>query len=159
MESRIDDLNDNLNEAEDDIDSDDSDIIDTDGDGQVDTCIYGGTYPSCLAGSANASTTAATIWGYVFEDTNGNGVRNTGEPTPSGVVVSLKSEDGSTDLGPSQTYNGLYSFAQLSTGQSYLVGITPPSGYVVTSSNDVIVKAEVLVPNKPVRNFVIAPSQ
>ncbi|MEK7147689.1 MAG: hypothetical protein AAB758_00150, partial [Patescibacteria group bacterium] len=87
-----------------DVDGDNkNDIIDTDGDGQVDTCIYGGTYPSCLAGSANASTTAATIWGYVFEDTNGNGVRNTGEPTPSGVVVSLKSEDGSSDLGISQT--------------------------------------------------------
>ncbi len=98
----------------------------------------------------------SVIWGYVFEDTNGNGVLNTDEPKPSNVSVHLKSADGTEDLGTSLTYNGIYTFIDLANGQSYIVGIDAPAGYRATQNN-VSVIANPLVPNQPVKNFPIVP--
>ncbi|MDO8565060.1 MAG: SdrD B-like domain-containing protein [bacterium] len=142
-----------------DIDGDGlNDIIDSDGDGNIDNCLYDGEYPSCK-GSKEAAANSSTIWGYIFEDTNRNGTQDSGESRPSGITVRIKSADGETELGTSQTYNGLYSFANLANGQTYKAEVIVPSGYVTTSPNDVSVTANPLVPNQPVKNFGIAPEQ
>lgn len=138
--------------------------IDIDGDGTNDIiitdeseiCVYGGTYPNCQ-GSQEAEANNGVVWGYVFEDTNGNGVRNPNEPLPSNVPVYLKSADGSSNLGNSSTFQGVYSFGNLANGQTYIVGIVPPTGFVIATSNDVSVTAAALVPNQSVQDFGIAP--
>jgi uncharacterized delta-60 repeat protein len=83
-----------------------------------------------------------SIHGYVWEDQNGNGLRDDNgdsvfdEPGRSGVTVFLDlNENGSRDSGePNQLTddNGEYSFASLSTRYTYLVAQETPAGFVQT---------------------------
>ena len=82
-------------------------------------------------------TQPVTIGGTVYQDTNGNGVLDTGEPGISGVTVTLSGTNG---LGVSITAttttaaNGTYSFTKDSGGNlllpgTYQVAETEPTGY------------------------------
>src|SRR5205807_3883387 len=85
---------------------------------------------------------AVTLAGTVYNDTNGNGVFDSGEPGISGVTVSLSGTNG---LGQSITAtattasNGTYSFSTDSNGNSlrpgtYQIAETQPSGYLQGSN-------------------------
>ena len=139
-----------------DIDGDNINDIIFGGDSEP-SCVYGGEYPNCQ-GSKDAEANSGVIWGYVFEDTDRDGAQDAGEPFSSGISVYLQSAEGE-NLGTNSTFNGIYTFGQLANGQSYKVGVTAPSGYTVTSNNDVSVTARPLTAGPPVQNFGIAPSQ
>ena len=142
-----------------DIDGDGkNDIIDTDGDSAPDSCIYGGTYPNCTNLSITAAENSGVVWGYVFSDTNRNGSRDTGEQDLSGISVHLKNTSGD-EIGNSSTFNGIYSFNELRVGSDYTVSIDVPEGQMVTSGNDATARAVVLIPNQPIKNFGLAPTQ
>jgi hypothetical protein len=85
---------------------------------------------------------AVTLGGLVYEDTNGNGALNTGEPGIAGVTVTLTGTNG---LGQSITAtattaaNGTYSFSTDSNGNvlrpgTYGITETAPGGYLVGSA-------------------------
>ncbi|MGT2747300.1 SdrD B-like domain-containing protein, partial [Streptococcus penaeicida] len=74
-----------------------------------------------------------TIGDTVWEDTNHNGVQETGEPGIPGVTVTLTTPDGSTVTTTTDT-NGNYEFTDLPDGD-YTVTFTPPAGYVPTTPN------------------------
>ncbi|WP_394940796.1 SdrD B-like domain-containing protein [Psychromicrobium sp. YIM B11713] len=84
--------------------------------------------------------TPATIGNQVFQDTNGNGVQDEGEPGLPGVKVELLNADGTpvTDLSgqpvPAQTTgaDGKYSFGNLAPG-NYKVKFTGPEGTKLTA--------------------------
>ncbi|MEO5817734.1 MAG: PKD domain-containing protein [Gemmatimonadaceae bacterium] len=84
-------------------------------------------------GGAGTATTGitnncskSTIGDFVWNDLNGNGIQDSGEPGIAGVIVSLSS-------GPTTTTdaNGAYSFPNLSPG-SYIVTVATPAGYVAS---------------------------
>jgi len=74
-----------------------------------------------------------TIGNFVWNDSNGNGVQDTGEPGIPGVTLTLT---GTTGSGQSVTQttttdaNGLYQFTE--PPGTYTVAVTAPSGYVPT---------------------------
>ncbi len=71
----------------------------------------------------------AGISGHVYEDLNGNGTFDAGEPGKAGVVISL-----SNGLTTTTNASGVYTFTNLTPG-SYTLTETNPSGY--TSTGDV----------------------
>ncbi len=78
------------------------------------------------------------ISGSKFQDTNGNGIRDTGEPSLTGVTIFLDANsNGVLDLGERSTTtdaNGNYSFANLAAG-TYVVREVLPVGFVQTTTN------------------------
>ena len=83
--------------------------------------------------SANAGTGA--ISGTVYNDVNGNGVQDVGEPAIAGGTVTLNDVDSYAN-GNTNTVgapcrpdaNGAFSFTALATGQ-YFVVLTPVAGF------------------------------
>ncbi len=84
-----------------------------------------------------------TVSGLVYQDTNGNGVLDSGEPGIGGVTLTLS---GTNNLGNSVTAttttaaNGTYSFTTYNGGQfippgTYQITETQPSGYLAGSTN------------------------
>ncbi|MCB9326661.1 MAG: T9SS type A sorting domain-containing protein [Lewinellaceae bacterium] len=77
----------------------------------------------------------------VFEDTNGNGVFDQGEPTVNGATATISGTDGLGNpyTAPVQTTgpDGMYMFGDLPPG-SYKITFTTPAGsnYVFTASDD-----------------------
>ncbi|MCB9278056.1 MAG: carboxypeptidase regulatory-like domain-containing protein [Lewinellaceae bacterium] len=83
----------------------------------------------------------ASLGDYVWEDLDGDGQQDSGEPGISGVTVSLYEDannDGTPDGAPIATTttdgNGYYSFEDLAPG-SYIVGFDTPTGYTPTTAN------------------------
>ena len=83
----------------------------------------------------------AFIGDEVFEDVNGDGVRDDGEDGIAGVVVDLiadangngVSDDGDSTVGTDTTdANGTYGFADLAAGD-YIVDVDAPSGFTLTT--------------------------
>jgi uncharacterized protein (DUF2141 family) len=95
------------------------------------------TMPDCLAGVNTGS-----ISGLKFNDLNGNGVQNAGEPGLQGVTVFLDANgNGVLDAGEATRItdvNGNYTFAGLAAG-TYLVRQVTPPGIVNTTPNPVTV--------------------
>jgi hypothetical protein len=98
---------------------------------------YSGTASASVSGGTICdmlSPSTGSISGYVYIDTNDDGIQETGEPGLSGVTVTLT---GTTSYGQSVSLttttnsSGAYSFANLLPGTSYTVQTspTPPSGY------------------------------
>ncbi len=83
-----------------------------------------------------------TVGGTVYEDTNDNGVLNTGEPGISGVTLTLNgTNDQGTSITATVTTNsgGVYSFTTDSSGNAlrpgtYTITETQPSGYLTRAS-------------------------
>jgi uncharacterized repeat protein (TIGR01451 family) len=73
----------------------------------------------------------ARLGDYVWEDTNGNGLQDAGEPGVPGVAVGLLDAGGTQILTATTDASGLYLFDNLDPGQ-YSVVFTPPSGYSLT---------------------------
>lgn len=75
----------------------------------------------------------AGLGNYVWNDFNGNGLQEAGEPGVPGVVVTLYAADGTTILATAVTDgNGAYSFTNLPAG-TYVVGFDNfPTGLVPT---------------------------
>lgn len=78
----------------------------------------------------------ATIGSFVWEDSNGNGIQDVGEPGIDGVEVMLVGTDdlGTVNLTTTTAGGGQYSFANLRPG-SYQVVFTAPTGYVFTAQD------------------------
>ena len=76
--------------------------------------------------------TNASIGDQVWNDLNGNGVADVGEPGLSGVLVVL-SQGGSTVGTATTNASGLYSFTGLAAG-SYTVRVQVPAGYSATTA-------------------------
>jgi 5-hydroxyisourate hydrolase-like protein (transthyretin family) len=77
----------------------------------------------------------ASIGDLVWEDKNGNGIQDAGEPGISGVTVTLTGTDGNgTPVSLTTTTNGsgAYNFPNLVPG-TYKLTFTTPTGYSVTS--------------------------
>jgi hypothetical protein len=84
-------------------------------------------------GGTHCCTGTGTISGYKFNDTNANGVWNTGEKPLQGVVIYIDANgDGKLDNGETATVtdaNGFYKFNNLAPG-SYAVREVVPAGWV-----------------------------
>jgi uncharacterized surface anchored protein len=76
-----------------------------------------------------------TIRGTVFDDKNGDGARDIGEPGMEGVTVTLLHE-GATFNTTMTAGDGTYAFTPLFLGD-YTVQETDPEGYDSTTANDV----------------------
>jgi autotransporter-associated beta strand protein len=77
----------------------------------------------------------ATITGTVFNDLNGNGIRDVGEPGIPNVVVHLdKNNDGTIDQTAITNANGFYSFINLDPGTYAIRQVVPP-GFVQTTAD------------------------
>jgi len=77
------------------------------------------------------SNTVIGLAGFVFNDLNGNGTMDSGEPGMAGVVVTLTgtAADGTTvSLVATTDVNGFYSFTGLSAG-TYSLQRTPPASF------------------------------
>ncbi|MCW5853098.1 MAG: hypothetical protein KIT87_23725, partial [Anaerolineae bacterium] len=107
------------------------------------------TETATLTPTATSTPIVATISGVVYEDRNGNGVWNPGEPGLAGVSLTLSTAGGdglfgtlddvvvgTTTSGP----GGAYLFTQ-AAGGLFLVRETDPAGYTSTTPNAVMVTA------------------
>ncbi|MGD9100577.1 MAG: SdrD B-like domain-containing protein, partial [Anaerolineae bacterium] len=77
-----------------------------------------------------------TVSGAVFDDLNGNGVQDPGEPGLGGVVVSLIDPDAGTTITTTTSGDGSYIFFDVDPGD-YIVQETDPDGFTSTTPNDV----------------------
>ena len=87
-----------------------------------------------LAASKTINAAVACIGDKVWEDSNGNGMQDSGEPGIAGVTVTLFKSDGTQVGTPFTTLaDGAYSFSHLEPGDYYLRLSPPPSSsYVFT---------------------------
>ncbi|RMD75926.1 MAG: calcium-binding protein, partial [Chloroflexi bacterium] len=79
----------------------------------------------------------ASIGNFVWEDVNGNGVQDAGEPGIDGVTVTLNGTTGAgvtVNLTTTTSSGGVYRFDNLQPG-TYTITVTPPTGYVITAAN------------------------
>ncbi len=95
----------------------------------------GGNSPAGLVttGEVEDYIWTATIGDRVWEDANRNGIQDTGESGLAGMTVTLY-DSASNPLAVTQSgVDGVYAFSNLLSA-TYLVGITSPGGYVVTTA-------------------------
>ena len=86
--------------------------------GEVETSVDAGILPSSISD-------------VVWEDLNGNGVQDSGEPGIDGVTVELLDGAGTLITTTTTAGGGLYSFANLLPAD-YQVQVTAPAGYDIT---------------------------
>ena len=82
-----------------------------------------------------------TLGNLVWNDWNGNGLKEAGEPGVEGVIVRLYRDDNSNNLPDGGVLattvtgvGGLYSFKNLNPG-NYIVGVVIPDGYTITGTS------------------------
>ena len=97
----------------------------------------GGTNRDNRSLDAGLISTRGVIGNFVWNDLNGNGVQDAGEPGISGVTVTLYASDGVTVIASAITdKSGQYLFSNLSVG-SYVLGFsTIPGNMVFTQQNN-----------------------
>jgi PKD repeat protein len=79
--------------------------------------------------------TPASLGDFVWSDTNGNGIQETGEPGVAGVTVRLV-QNGATVATTTTNGAGLYSFDTTNrTGSGYWLQFTVPTGYSLSPLN------------------------
>ena len=78
----------------------------------------------------------ASLGDFVWDDLNGNGQQDTGEPGVANVTVTLY-DSANVQVGSPQTTNasGGYLFSGLEPGDYYVVFSNPPAGYSLTAQN------------------------
>jgi hypothetical protein len=76
----------------------------------------------------------ATIGDRVWNDADANGIQNAGEPGLAGATVQLYNSDAAFVSSVTTDASGHYSFSALA-GASAFVRFPPPTGYLVTRSN------------------------
>ena len=84
-----------------------------------------------VAGAVNGNLIPANLGDLIWDDLNGNGIRNAGEPGLAGVAVALSGSQnagGSVNRSTVSDPNGNYIFPALLPG-TYTVTVTPPAGY------------------------------
>ena len=74
-----------------------------------------------------------SIGNFVWNDLNGNGLQDSGEPGISGVTVQLKNSSGTVIQTTTTNASGVYQFTGLSAG-TYTVVLSTPPGYTVSPS-------------------------
>ncbi|MDH3294147.1 MAG: SpaA isopeptide-forming pilin-related protein, partial [Acidimicrobiia bacterium] len=107
---------------------------------QVQPEAYGTTTPTSVdvvlplggLSDVNFGQDPATIVGVVWEDLNGDGTRNPGEPGVGDVTVNLLDPDGNVVATTTTNPDGGYEFLDLPAGD-YTVELVTPDGMVVTS--------------------------
>jgi hypothetical protein len=87
----------------------------------------------------SVSSNTASVSGSVYQDSNGNGALDAGEPGIAGVTVSLS---GSASATTTTNGSGAYTFSSLAAG-NYSVDYTVPTGYANTGT-------------KPISTFAVA---
>ena len=101
--------------------------------------LVGGVFPGCTACSGTKS-------GLKFDDLNGNGVRDQGEPTIANWPINLLKQDQNNVFQPAGSVNtnaeGQYTFAPLDPGTYRVCEGAGPVGYIQTFPN-------ALTPNPP----------
>ena len=99
-----------------------------------------GTTPGTLVSGGSDATIdfgfykPVTIGDFVWNDLNGNGVQDAGEPGIAGVTVTLTGTDGAANPVSATTttdVNGKYSFTE--APGTYTVAVTTPVGYTATA--------------------------
>ena len=76
----------------------------------------------------------ASLGDFVWEDIDGDGVQDAGEPGIGGVTVNLKDENGNVIATTTTAADGSYSFVDLVPG-TYSVAFVLPAGYEYTELN------------------------
>jgi hypothetical protein len=88
----------------------------------------------CAGISYDFGELGARLSGFVYVDTNGNGVRDAGDGALGGVAITLKDAGGNTVATATTAADGSYAFAGLAAGAySVFEGATP--GYAEASNN------------------------
>jgi protocatechuate 3,4-dioxygenase beta subunit len=85
------------------------------------------TDPGNYFGEASPGSIGDLVW----EDLNGNGIQDSGEPGLAGVVVNLFECSDKLLASTTTDANGLYAFLSIAPG-GYKVGFVTPAGYVFT---------------------------
>lgn len=119
--------------------------------------------PGVADASISVTGGVGAITGTKFEDVDGDGARDDGEPGLAGVVIYLDSNDnGSIDAGETSTLSaadGSYSFTDLAPG-TYQVRELLPAGWITTLPGNgavsVIVAADQTVNGVDFGNFALA---
>ncbi|MCL4394698.1 MAG: carboxypeptidase regulatory-like domain-containing protein, partial [Chloroflexi bacterium] len=95
-------------------------------------------FPYPVVGVCDANDTACTplpvygsIGDFVWNDLNGNGVQDAGEPGVGGVTVNLLNASGQVIATTTTDSNGKYEFTNLAAG-TYAVQFVAPGGYAFT---------------------------
>jgi LPXTG-site transpeptidase (sortase) family protein len=119
---------------------------------ETDLAGYVSTTPNSVPATVNAggsatvnfgdyrlpNTALSGIIGMVFNDTNGNGIQDSGESALSGVTIELKNNLGTVIATTTTNTLGSYSFTSLAAGM-YTVTETDPTGFISTTLNNVSV--------------------
>lgn len=114
-------------------------VIETDPPGFTSSTLNNEEVSVAAGGSAAASfgdQQVGTIRGLVFDDLNGNGLYEAGEPGLAAITVSLSGHGVNTAT--QTTGDGSYQFAGLAAG-AYTVTETDPAGFASSSENERVV--------------------
>ncbi len=129
-----------LNAGDDEVDSDADPLTGrsapiTLGEGQVDLTIDAGLV-------AETEPDLSSIGDFIFEDSNGNGIQDEGEPGIPGVVVNLLDgagnpvlDDGGQPITTVTNSDGAYNFTNLDPELIYIVEFVAPGGRTFTTPN------------------------
>jgi uncharacterized repeat protein (TIGR01451 family) len=110
------------------------------------TGLMAGTYGVTVTDNISGCTTEVTamvvadisqcaeLGNFVWNDTDGNGLQNLGEPGVEGVTVNLKDENGNIIATTETDEDGLYRFTGLAGG-IYSVQFELPDGFEFTGAN------------------------
>ncbi|RLK54139.1 beta strand repeat-containing protein [Actinokineospora cianjurensis] len=91
--------------------------------------------PSTIEGKVvNFGERHGSIGDFVWSDTNGNGLQDSGEPGVAGVTLTLYSDTGTPITTTTTDGDGKYHFGDLVSG-TYYVGVTLPAGKSFTKPN------------------------
>ncbi len=98
----------------------------------------------------------ATIGNLVFQDSNGNGVQDSGEPGIPNVTVILRDPIGNVIATTTTDTNGNYQFVNIPPGINYTVTLVPPTGFAPTTPSLVTVNPP--IGGAGVANFGLQPA-
>ncbi len=85
-------------------------------------------------GGGGGGTTPGTVGNFVWNDLNGNGIQDAGEPGVADVFIMLTDCAGNWKGQTTSGANGEYSFTNVAPG-SYKVKFVTPAGYTVAPTN------------------------